>query len=63
MKQEIMMWAVINNVTQEVAIYAHDKLSLHQRREDARFHCGHEKYHGNTAARVRKVKVTVEDAE
>lgn len=63
MKQEIMMWAVINSVTQEVVKSSADKPLLHIRRSDARFFCGHEKYKGNTAARVRRVKVTVEDAE
>lgn len=62
MKQEIIMWAVINNVTQEVVKSSGDPL-LRIRRSDARFFCGHEKYKGNTAARVRRVKVTVEDAE
>jgi hypothetical protein len=63
MKQEIMMWAVINNVTQEVVISKNDRPHIYSTRGDARFFCGHEKHYGNTAARVRRVKVTIEEAE
>jgi hypothetical protein len=62
MKQEIMMWAVINNVTQEVVARCGDP-SIHNTRDDARWFCNEEKLLGNTAARVRRVKVTIEEAE
>jgi hypothetical protein len=63
MKQELMMWAVINNVTQKLIIN-HDKSpEIHGTRGYARFSCDYEKRHGNSNARVRKVKVTIEEAE
>ena len=63
MKQEIMMWAVINNVTQEVASDSWGAPSLFDNRRYARIDCASEKETGNTAARVRRVKVTIEEAE
>jgi hypothetical protein len=63
MKQELIMWAVIDSVAQEVVISKAGRPHFYSRRSDARFFCGYEKYYGNTAARVRRVKVTIEEAE
>ena len=63
MKQEIMMWAVIDSVAQKVLKRPSGGMAVHARRDDARFLCGYEKRRGNTAARVHRVKVTVEGVE
>ena len=62
MKQEIMMWAVINNVTQEVATVGKNELSIHHTRRAARHWLCFAQDRDNTAARVRRVKVTIEEA-
>jgi hypothetical protein len=63
MKQELIMWAVINNVTQKVLVDAGYPI-LYPTRDEARNRVKTEKYYfGNTNARVRKVKVTIEEAE
>lgn len=62
MKQVIELWAVIDSVTQEVCKTSRGVILLHAKKSDARFFCRHEKDKGNTAARVRRVKVTVQDA-
>ena len=63
MKQELILWAVINNVTQKVIINCDKTPEIYCIRDDARFSCGYEKHHGNRNVRVRKVKVTIEETE
>jgi hypothetical protein len=63
MKQELIMWALINNVTQRVVIAKAGCPRFYLTRAEARFYCDEEKHHGNRNARVRKVKVTIEEAE
>jgi hypothetical protein len=63
MKQELIMWAVINNVTQKVYLAGVSQPALYNKRSDARYWMGHKKYYGFPEARVRKVKVTIEEAE
>ena len=64
MKQEIMMWAVINNVTQEVfPTNSEGELCMFNSRRFTRKWAVFLKSEGNTAARVRRVKVTIEEAE
>jgi hypothetical protein len=64
MKQGLIMWAVINNVTQKVLVDEPDYPVLYPIRNEARNRVRMEKYYrDNTNARVRKVKVTIEEAE
>jgi hypothetical protein len=63
MKQEIMMWAVINKVTQKLTTINYMEPSLHMTRSDARDWMAYQKASGHPAARVRRVKVTVETVE
>jgi len=63
MKEELTMWVMIDTVTQEVYLASGSQLSLYNRRSNARFWAGHKKYYGWPEARVRKVKVTIEDVE
>jgi hypothetical protein len=66
MKQELTRWAVINNVTQELLRATRDDSwpILYPTREHARHRvCWEKTYRDNTNARVRKVKVTIEEAE
>jgi hypothetical protein len=62
MKQEIMMWAVVNNVRQEVCLTDRGEPSIHRVRQQARWWLERNRGRGNTAARVRRVKVTIEGA-
>jgi len=65
MKQELTMWAVIDNVNQQVITLGDSDpcLLISNTRKYARVWYGHVKRHGNKTARVRKVKVTIEEAE
>ena len=58
------MWAVINNVTQKVIMNLPNCPVLYPTEDEARNRVLRQKqYKGNTSSRVRKVKVTIEEAE
>ena len=63
MKQELIMWAVINKVTQRIYLAGGSQPALYNKRSEARYWMGHKKYYGSPEARVRKVKVTIEEVE
>jgi len=60
-KEVIELWAVIDNVTQEVRRYADGEPAIFPTREGARVFHVRDKNSGRTSSRVRRVKVTIQD--